>query len=90
MRWSNVSVLVLIVAATAVVVPPTGATVNGVREGATSVPNGVSASGPLVIGAAWSGGTRADRLGGAINDVRAWERVLSDAEVAQLYAAGAS
>jgi hypothetical protein len=27
---------------------------------------------------------------GAINDVRAWDRVLSDLEVAQLYAAGAS
>ncbi|MEV0272770.1 LamG-like jellyroll fold domain-containing protein [Hamadaea sp. NPDC050747] len=64
--------------------------VNGVLEGSVAVTTGVAASGNLVIGAARSNSTRVDFVDGQIDDVRAWERALSDSEIAALYATGAA
>jgi Concanavalin A-like lectin/glucanases superfamily len=62
--------------------------VNGSPSGSTSVPSGVAASGRIIMGAGWSGGSWQDRLSGNIDDIWLWERPLSDAEIAQLYANG--
>ncbi|GAA2385057.1 hypothetical protein Cme02nite_65490 [Catellatospora methionotrophica] len=63
--------------------------VNGVSAGSVVVTApGASSSGPVVLGAARSGGNRTDHVNGQIDDVTAWARTLSAAEVTALYAAG--
>jgi hypothetical protein len=64
--------------------------VNGVADGVNSVPAGVAASGQLVIGGALSFAGRVDYVDGSIDDVRAYERALTPAEISALYSAGAS
>jgi len=61
--------------------------VDGALSGTASVP-GVAPSGPLVMGAAWSGSMWNDRLTGDIDDVWLWERPLTATEVSQLFTTG--
>ena len=63
---------------------------DGQWAGQSPVPGGVSTSGPLVMGSAIWGTVRGDYLDGTIDDVRAWDRALSAAEIAALHAAGRS
>jgi hypothetical protein len=61
--------------------------VNGAQAGQASVlGNADVATGPMTVGRGKFGGNPVDYLNGAVDDVRAFDRALSSAEVAELYA----
>ncbi len=60
--------------------------VNGELVGQSDVCGGTTPSGPLTIGRGQWSGNPVDYWPGTIDDVRVFDRALSDAEVAQVYA----
>ncbi len=60
--------------------------VNGDLVGQSDVCGGTTPSGPLTIGRGQWSGNPVDYWAGTIDDVRVFDRALSDAEVAQVYA----
>lgn len=62
--------------------------VNGIKQ-KTAVTTAFGATGPLVVGGGKFAGNRVDYFAGQIDDVQAWQRVLSGAEVHDLATAAA-
>ncbi|GAA3233346.1 LamG domain-containing protein [Actinocorallia longicatena] len=58
--------------------------VNGVPAGTATGAAPFDATGPLTIGRGRSAGAPADPFGGAVSDVRVWDRVVPPAELAEL------
>lgn len=60
--------------------------VNGVRSGTAAYPDAWHADGPLLIGREWHNGAVVSPWRGDLADVKVWDRVLSDAEIAPMAA----
>ncbi|UPK73075.1 hypothetical protein MU582_11505 [Nocardioidaceae bacterium SCSIO 66511] len=64
--------------------------VDGQPEGTLSQCLGENSTGPLAVGRAKYNGDNVDFLGGAVDDVRVYDRPLDDAEVTELFEGAAS
>jgi len=61
---------------------------NGVAYSNAAYNKTTNANKELLIGARWSAGITSEHLDGAVNEMRVWQRALSDAEIIANYAAG--